>query len=155
MSLQNGPASTLEAGLQAGANAPAGVAIDPATNQPYPPTVTAGGQFNIQAYIQARPDLLNNYTSDPGYAQVYGSLAKYALADAAANGGAQITALIAANDITDSERRHGNTERPRGAEYRRRLESASRQQSSSVSRLHPNRRGFEQYECPDRAGASE
>lgn len=66
----------------------------------YPAAVTANGQFNIQAYLAARPDLATNYVSDPANEQQWGSLANYALADAAANGGPQITQLIQAGSIT-------------------------------------------------------
>lgn len=39
------------------------------------------GTLNTQAYAQARPDLVANFNSDPGYAQMYGSLDNYLRAD--------------------------------------------------------------------------
>lgn len=47
--------------------------------------LTQGTTLNTQAYQQARPDLVNNYNSDPGYAQMYGSLENYLRADFDAN----------------------------------------------------------------------
>jgi hypothetical protein len=48
----------------------------------------AGGAaaFDPQAYLSANPDILNNYNTDPGYAQMYGSLEQYAKAAADAAG---------------------------------------------------------------------
>jgi hypothetical protein len=43
-------------------------------------------QFNVQAFLAARPDILNNFNNDPGYAQTYGSLEQYAKAAADAEG---------------------------------------------------------------------
>lgn len=42
--------------------------------------------FDPQAYLAANPDILNNYNTDPGYAQMYGSLEQYAKAAAEAAG---------------------------------------------------------------------
>lgn len=42
--------------------------------------------FNVQAYLQARPDILANFQNDPGYQRQYGSLENYALADAQGQG---------------------------------------------------------------------
>jgi hypothetical protein len=48
---------------------------------------TAGAAaFDPQAYLAANPDILNNYNTDPGYAQMYGSLEQYAKAAAEAAG---------------------------------------------------------------------
>lgn len=48
----------------------------------------AGGAatFDPQAYLAANPDIVNNYNTDPGYAQMYGSLEQYAKAAADAAG---------------------------------------------------------------------
>ena len=43
-------------------------------------------QFDVQAFLAARPDILNNFNNDPGYAQTYGSLEQYAKAAADAEG---------------------------------------------------------------------
>jgi hypothetical protein len=48
----------------------------------------AGGAatFDPQSYLAANPDIVNNYNTDPGYAQMYGSLEQYAKAAADAAG---------------------------------------------------------------------
>ena len=48
----------------------------------------AGGTaaFDPRAFLEARPDIANNYNTDPGYAQMYGSLEQYAKAAAEAAG---------------------------------------------------------------------
>jgi hypothetical protein len=47
-----------------------------------------GGSFNADAYLNDRPDLLNNWNSDPeGYAKVYGTKEDYARADWGSNSG--------------------------------------------------------------------
>jgi hypothetical protein len=43
-------------------------------------------QFDAKAFLEARPDILNNFNNDPGYAQTYGSLEQYAKAAADAEG---------------------------------------------------------------------
>jgi hypothetical protein len=43
-------------------------------------------QFDAKAFLAARPDILNNFNNDPGYAQIYGSLEQYAKAAADAEG---------------------------------------------------------------------
>jgi hypothetical protein len=43
-------------------------------------------QFDAKAFLAARPDILNNFNNDPGYAQTYGSLEQYAKAAADAEG---------------------------------------------------------------------
>jgi hypothetical protein len=43
-------------------------------------------QFDIKAFLAANPDILANYQQDSGYADFYGSLENYALADAKAKG---------------------------------------------------------------------
>jgi hypothetical protein len=42
--------------------------------------------FDANAFLSANPDIVNNYNSDPGYRQMYGSLESYAKAAARANG---------------------------------------------------------------------
>jgi hypothetical protein len=47
---------------------------------------SGAAQFDVQAFLAARPDILNNFNNDPGYAQTYGSLEQYAKAAADAEG---------------------------------------------------------------------
>ena len=42
--------------------------------------------FDPKSYLAANPDIVNNYNTDPGYAQMYGSLEQYAKAAAEAAG---------------------------------------------------------------------
>lgn len=61
--------------------------------------------FSVTAYLKQNPGILNNYISgDPApngqtYENVYGSLAKYAIADAQANGSPADKQAIAANSL--------------------------------------------------------
>lgn len=63
--------------------------------------LTSGGTggatsgWSTQAYLQAHPDILNNWNGDPNYAKQYGSLENYALADAKGNGSVQEKAAAA------------------------------------------------------------
>lgn len=49
-------------------------------------TPADSSQFSVTQYLQAHPDILQNFLNDPGYASFYGSLAKYAIADAQSHG---------------------------------------------------------------------
>lgn len=55
--------------------------------------------FNPTEYLARRADLVANWDSDPGYANVYGTIENYALADAAAWGTPEEKAQIQAMDI--------------------------------------------------------
>lgn len=61
--------------------------------------LNSSGQFDPNAYLASRPDLTANYNSDPGYAQLYGSIQNYALADATANGAPAVQQAIQAGQI--------------------------------------------------------
>jgi hypothetical protein len=75
-------------------------------------------QFNVQAFLAARPDILNNFNNDPGYAQTYGSLEQYAKAAADAEGltpqftttqGGSLDLLRQSADVTSGVETAANT----------------------------------------------
>lgn len=53
--------------------------------------------MTIQEYMSKHPDLVANFDSDPGYAQAYGSLSGYILADMRANGSPEERSWAAAD----------------------------------------------------------